>query len=61
MSGTKGKTAEKTERGHSARGRVLIIGAGVSASGGIAVASQILREAVMKMESKDSAKTDQIL
>src|SRR5215472_2392956 len=42
------------------RGRVFIIGAGVSASCGIAVANQILREAVMKMESSDSAKTDRM-
>lgn len=60
MSGTKARTAKTKVRRDSARGRVFIIGAGVSASGGIAVASQILREAVMKMESKDSAKTDQI-
>jgi hypothetical protein len=57
---SKAKTGKKTGRKDSARGRVFIIGAGVSAACGIAVANQILREAVMKMESRDSAKTDQI-
>jgi hypothetical protein len=42
------------------RGRVFVIGAGVSASCGIAVANQILREAVMRTEDTDSAKTDRI-
>jgi hypothetical protein len=37
-----------------------VIGAGVSASCGIAVANQLLREAVMKMETTDLAKTDRI-
>lgn len=60
MPSTKGKTRKTRETKDSSRGRVFIIGAGVSASCGIAVANQILREAVMRMESRDSAKTDRI-
>jgi hypothetical protein len=60
VSSSKGKTAKTRETKDSSRGRVFIIGAGVSASCGIAVANQILREAVMRMESSDSVKTDRI-
>lgn len=42
------------------RGRVFIIGAGVSASCGIAVANQILRESVMKLEQVHSSQADRI-
>ncbi len=55
---TKRRSLKKTARAR--RGRVFVIGAGVSASCGIAVANQILREAVIRMEGKDSSKTDQI-
>jgi hypothetical protein len=48
MSSSEAKIATKTARGDRSRGRVFIIGAGVSASCGIAVANQILREAVHK-------------
>lgn len=60
VSTSKGKIVKPNARKNSSRGRVFIIGAGVSASCGIAVANQILREAVIRMESSDSAKTDRI-
>ena len=55
-----GKKRREKKSGHRYRGRVFVIGAGVSASCGIAVANQILREAVIRMEGTDSAKTDRI-
>ena len=60
MPSSKGKTVKTKVTKDRSRGWVFIIGAGVSASCGIAVGNQILREAVMKMESSDSAKTDRI-
>jgi hypothetical protein len=60
VSGSKAKGGKKTGGTNSSRGRVFIMGAGVSASCGIAVANEILREAVMQMESPDWVKTDQI-
>lgn len=58
------KTVQKRPRHNESpprqRGRTFVVGAGVSASCGIAVANQILREAVMRMEDTDTAKTDRI-
>lgn len=42
------------------RGRVFIIGAGVSASCGIAVASQILREAMLRLDDIDATQVDKV-
>lgn len=52
-SASKSKKREKPKR---ARCRVLIFGAGVSASCGIAVAKDILREAVSHLVKSDSEK-----
>jgi hypothetical protein len=42
------------------RRRVFIIGAGVSASCGIAVAKDILRESIVRLHHRDSAKSDTV-
>jgi hypothetical protein len=42
------------------RGRVFIIGAGVSASCGIAVASQILRESMLRLEGIDTQQVKKV-
>jgi hypothetical protein len=60
MSQTVNKPPNRKRSPTPGRGRVFVIGAGVSASCGIAVANQILREAVMRMEDTDSAKTSRI-
>jgi hypothetical protein len=54
-----GKSRKKESRNRY-RGRVFIIGAGVSASCGIAVANRILREAILRMERTDSTWADRI-
>jgi hypothetical protein len=51
---------EKAPKTHFPKRRVFIIGAGVSASCGIAVASGILRESVLQLAGRDSAKAEKI-
>ena len=60
MPSSKSKSVTPRRAKSGSRGRVFIIGAGVSASCGIAVANQILRDSVVRMQSSDAAKTDRI-
>lgn len=50
------KRPESKDHPRRRRGRVFIIGAGVSASCGIAVANRILRESMIKLDGTDSTK-----
>lgn len=54
------KRAEHKEHAKRRRGRVFIIGAGVSASCGIAVANRIFRESMTKLVQTDSSKAARI-
>lgn len=51
---------QKAPKTQSPKRRVFIIGAGVSASCGIAVASGILRESVLQLAGRNSAKAEKI-
>jgi hypothetical protein len=58
MAQARKQSRSSTSRVH--RGRVFIIGAGVSASCGIAVANRIFRESMVRLESRNLAATNRI-
>ena len=60
MTKTASKTKKKKTKSTKPQRRVMIFGAGVSASCGIAVAKDILREAISHLGQKDSVEADRV-